>query len=167
MTQEHSGICARFLSFVKDCSQSSISTGVLRPCSLYKLWKDGVAVLPGRKNGQAPPNQFELVCPKCGRLEILDTAVQYSRREAIGRKPRSVSHANLCKVLERYGILHAFNTAVLSGREVEILSRWVFEGDLIQEMQRQSERPVNYVCFLHDYFHAVPEEVSPQKRVIL
>ena len=94
---------------------------------------------------------------------MLDTATQDVQREATARKPRAVSRVHLCKVLERYGILHAVNAVVSGGQEVENLSRWVFLGNLIREMKRQSGRSVKYVCFLHDYFHAVLEEVLPQK----
>ena len=43
-------------------------------------------------------------------------------------------------------------------------------GNVIHEFANFPEsdkRSVNYVCFFHDYFEGVPEEVWPRKKEIL
>ena len=83
----------------------------------------------------------------CGRLEKLDTTTQGTRGEALGWKPPGISLTHLRKILERHGIFHTINTAVLEGREVKILLRWIFLGNLIKEMQKQSAIPSNTFVF--------------------
>ena len=42
-----------------------------------------------------------------------------------------------------------------------------FPGQPHERNAKWSGHSVNYVCFLHDFFHSVPIKVWPGKRVIL
>ena len=46
-------------------------------------------------------------------------------------------------------------------------SEVVFLGNVIAQFQKMSDKPVNYHCFLYNYFDKVPSECWPKKKEIM
>ena len=107
------------------------------------------------------PQAFELRCLKCGKVEELDTGTSGEMRATPIRTP--IGRTHFCKTLEKLGILDAVNTVAVDGRT----RITVLEPYLRIRSVRPGQKSINHVCFLHDYFEAVPEEAWPRKREIL
>lgn len=106
---------------------------------------------------------FELFCESCGRVEELP-AIAFDRARASTPAMRSAAH--LFKILKKHKILDALNTIRSNNWEERDPARFQFLANLIHNFSVDG-RSVNYICFLHDYFEAVPFETWPLKEVIL
>jgi len=69
------------------------------------------------------------------------------------------------KRLEKLKILHAVNTTIKDGQKEYDPKRYRFLEALINAFQ-DGGKSVNYVCFLYDYFQAVPSDAWPRKEEI-
>jgi hypothetical protein len=72
----------------------------------------------------------------------------------------------LRKILEKFKILSAVNITIKNGREEYVPARFRFLGGVIDNFV-DGGKPLNYVCFLHDYFQAVSSDAWPRKEKIL
>ena len=110
----------------------------------------------------------ELVCKRCGRVETI-MGVPFDEHQffdqAQKRQPPPTQKNNsthLRKRLEELEILDAVNTTK-KGYDPK---RYTFLGALINDFHGGG-KSVNYVCFLYDYFEAVPSDAWPRKEEIL
>jgi len=84
--------------------------------------------------------------------------------QAPGQPPPTQKNdlTHLCKRLEQLKILDAVNTTI-KGYDPK---RYCFLGALINNFHGGG-KSVNYVCFLYNYFQAVPSDAWPRKEEIL
>ena len=95
-------------------------------------------------------NEFCRACPKCGRAsDFDDEQFQEENRERIF----TTTNFHLKSVLRKFKI-----NQMLSFSEVDFL------GNVIAQFQKMSGKPVNYPCFLYNYFEKVPSECWPRKK---
>ena len=110
----------------------------------------------------------ELVCKRCGRAEtIMGVAFdehQFFDQAQKGQPPPTKKNysIHLRKRLEELEIIDAVNTTK-KGYDPK---RYTFLGGLINDFHGGG-KSVNYVCFLYDYFEAVPSDAWPRKEEIL
>ena len=103
---------------------------------------------------------YEHVCRKCTRVkELEDTS---SVTWSIPSYPRLDTH--LIKILKKYRISDAVCVIIVEGREVCDLTRIHFLGNVIQDFSLSNSKTVNYICFLYDYFEALPTEAWQWKE---
>ena len=106
--------------------------------------------------------KLKRICQVCKRVEELDRTAHNTRKGEKGCLPTLASHNPLSKTLEKHGIFSA-------GSEVGALLWWCFLGNLIHDFgnfcpkAEDCSKSVNYVCFVHDFFQAVPQEAWPRK----
>ena len=110
----------------------------------------------------------ELVCKRCGRVETImgvpfDEHQFFDQAQKGQPPPTQKNHStHLLKRLEELEILDAVNTTK-KGYDPK---RYTFLGALINDFHGGG-KSVNYVCFLYDYFEAVPSDAWPRKEEIL
>ena len=103
----------------------------------------------------------ELVCKRCGRVETI-MGVTFDEYQFIYQAQRQPppppqnNSAHLRKILEKYKIFEAVNTTI-KGYDPK---RYRLLGALINDFHGGG-KSVNYVCFLYDYFQAVPSDTWP------
>ena len=98
-------------------------------------------------------NEFCRACPKCGRVsDFDDEQLQEENRERIF----TTTNFHLKSVLRKFKINQMFSSS-----EVDFL------GNVIAQFQKMSGMPVNYPCFLYNYFEKVPSECWPNKNEIM
>ena len=102
-------------------------------------------------------NELCLVCQKCGRVIECD---DYEHFEEENRRRRSTAlptnNAHLKDVLRK-----CKSNKMFSSSEVAFL------GNVIAQFKRITSKPVNYSCFLYNYFEMVPSECWPNKKEIM
>jgi len=109
----------------------------------------------------------ELVCKRCGRAETI-MGVAFDEYQFIdqaqGQPPptKKNNSTHLRKMLEKLKILDAVNTTI-KGHDPK---RYRFLEAHINDFHGGG-KSVNYVCFLYDYFQAVPSDAWPRKEEIL
>ena len=112
----------------------------------------------------------ELVCKRCGRVEtIMGVAFdeyQFFDQAQKGQPPSTKKNnsTHLRKRLEKFKIFDAVNTTIKDGHMTRSGIR--FLEALINDFH-DGGKSVNYVCFLYDYFQAVPSDAWPRKEEIL
>ena len=110
----------------------------------------------------------ELVCKRCGRAETImgvafDEHQFFDQAQKGQPPPTKKNHStHLRKRLEELEIIDAVNTTK-KGYDPK---RYTFLGALINDFHGGG-KSVNYVCFLYDYFEAVPSDAWPRKEEIL
>ena len=109
------------------------------------------------------PGNYERVCRKCTRVKELDGAS--SGTWCTPSYPRLDTH--LVKILNKYRISDAVSAIVVGDQEVGDLTRVRFLANVIQDFSLSNSKSVNYICFIYDYFEAVPSEGWPRKEEIL
>lgn len=100
---------------------------------------------------------FERICPSFGKLEQLDATVAAFPKEVKGWAPPLLLSTIFARP-SKNAIFDDVNTVVIGG------------GDKCgprREFDTLSGKSTNYICFLHDYFQTVPDEIWPRKRTIL
>jgi len=108
----------------------------------------------------------ELVCESCRRVETI-MGVAFDEHQffdqAQGQPPTKKNNlTHLRKRLEKLKILDAVNTTI-KGHDPK---RYRFLEALINNF-RGGGKSDNYVCFLYNYFQAVPSDAWPRKEEIL
>ena len=99
-------------------------------------------------------NELCFACEKCGRVIECDDYEYFE--EEIWRKSSNALPTNndyLKKVLQKWNIKEMFSSS-----EVDFLN------NVIAQFQKMSGKPVNYHCFLYNYFEKVPSECCPKKK---
>ena len=102
-------------------------------------------------------NELCLVCQKCGRVIECDD-YEYFEEENRRRSSTALPTNNdyLKDVLRKLKIDQMFSYS-----EVDFL------GNVIAQFKRIISKPVNYSCFLYNYFEKVPSECWPNKKEIM
>ena len=114
----------------------------------------------------------ELVCKSCGRVEtIMGVAFdehQFFDQAQKGQPPSTKKNDSTYfrKRLEKLKILDAVNTTIKDGQKEYDPKRYRFLEALINNFH-DGGKSVNYVCFLYDYFQAVPSDAWLRKEEIL
>ena len=98
-------------------------------------------------------NEFCRECPECPRVFEYDDDDQF-QEVSLGRSAAPSAH--LKNVLRKWKIFETFSFNQIS-----------FLGNVIAQFQAKTGKPVNFSCFLHNYFEMVPSEVWPCKKEIM
>ena len=104
-------------------------------------------------------NKFCRECPECHRVFEYDDDDQFQevssgRSAAPHVSPALLAH--LKTVLRKWKINEMFSFNQIS-----------FLGNVFAQFQAKTGKPVNYPCFLHNYFEMVPSEGWPYKKEIM
>ena len=97
-------------------------------------------------------NEFCRACPKCGIVIECDDDEQF-QGENRGRSSTATNFHLKKNVLRKLDINKMFSSS-----EVDFL------GNVIAQFKRITSKPVNYSCFLYNYFEMVPSEYWPNKK---
>ena len=89
-------------------------------------------------------NEFCRACPKCGRVFECDDD------ENRGRSSTATNFHLKKNVLRKLDINKMFSSS-----------------EVIPQFKRITSKPVNYSCFLYNYFEMVPSECWPNKKEIM
>ena len=100
-------------------------------------------------------NEFCRECPKCCRVFECDDYEQF-QEENRGRRSTATNFHLKKNVLRKLDIKKMFSSS-----EVDFL------GNVIAQFKRMTSKPVNYSCFLYNYFEMVPSECWPNKKEIM